>query len=197
MSETTPTKPHSQSVQNTLTLPDFESISATTIVADIECLLEAYQQCLDSLENIAADELSWGSLVMPELAISLQLDEYWSPVSHLNHVADNEELRDAYDKAREKITAFFASRGQNHKLYQRCQQLKDGPSFQQLDALQQRIIQHELRDFKLSGAAATGSGLVICVGLIGETQEKLKRNSRETQGQASNRTIPVFTTSES
>jgi len=48
---------------------------------------------------------------MPELAISLQLDEYWSPVSHLNHVADNAELRKAYDKAREKITAFFASEG--------------------------------------------------------------------------------------
>ncbi len=93
---------------------------------------------------------------MPELAISLQLDEYWSPVSHLNHVADNEELREAYDKAREKITAFFASRGQNHKLYQRWQQLSDGPSFQQLDAIQQRIIQHELRDFKLSGVALEG-----------------------------------------
>ncbi|MCF6263703.1 MAG: M3 family metallopeptidase [Xanthomonadales bacterium] len=156
MRETRSVKPNDQSAHNKLTLPDFESITATTIVADVECLLEAYQQCLDSLENIAADELSWKSLVMPELAISLELDEYWSPVSHLNHVADNEKLRDAYDKAREKITAFFASRGQNHKLYQRWQQLMDSSAFQQLDAVQQRIIEHELRDFKLSGVALEG-----------------------------------------
>jgi len=146
MRETRPAKPNDQVAHNKLTLPDFESISAATIVADVGHLLAAYQQCLDALENLASDDLSWESLVLPELEISLQLDEYWSPVSHLNHVADNAELRKAYDKAREKITAFFASRGQNHKLYQRWQQLRGNPSFQQLDSVQQRIIEHELRD---------------------------------------------------
>jgi len=141
---------------NTLNLPDFGSISADTIVADVGELLGRYQHCLDSLVNLASDELSWESLVIPELVISLQLDEYWSPISHLNHVADNEELRAAYDKAREEITAFFASRGLNHKLYHCWQQLSDSPSFSQLDAIQQRIIKLELRDFKLSGVVLEG-----------------------------------------
>lgn len=139
-----------------LNLPDFAAIHAETIAADVENLLGEYQQCIESLESLRLDELDWGSLVIPELAISLKLDDYWSPVSHLNHVADNDALREAYDKARENITAFFARRGQNHKLYQLWQQLHDSPLFQQLDAVQQRIIQLELRDFKLSGVALEG-----------------------------------------
>ena len=156
MSKKIQEKSPQRSSGNPLNLPDFTAINADTIAADVESLLARYQQCLDILENLDPDGLSWASLVMPELSISLELDDYWSPVSHLHHVADNDELRQAYDKAREQITAFFARRGQNHKLYQCWQQLHDSQGFKQLDAVQQRIIELELRDFKLSGVALDG-----------------------------------------
>ncbi len=149
-----------QSPQNTLSLPDFSSIKTADIEINITKLVSAYQLGLSSLEQLADTAISFSSLVDAELGWSLAMDEYWSPVSHLHSVADAEELRLAYDSAREKIAKFFAERGQNQTLYQRWEKLRNSDQFAQLEPIQQRIIDLELRDFRLSGVALEGSSSV-------------------------------------
>ncbi len=157
MSANSINKSTDQNLNGSLNLPNFEAINVASIATDVEAMLDIYRNKLMSLEQLDASSVNWSSLVLPELAVSLELDDYWSPISHLHHVADNEELRLAYDQARESITTFFAERGQNHKLYQCWQQLRDSQVFDQLDAVQQRIIELELRDFRLSGVALEGA----------------------------------------
>ncbi len=138
-------------------LPDFNAINTNTIEADIVNFVDIYQRGLESLSQLNGEQLSWSNLVDAEMEWSLALDEYWSPVSHLHYVADTDDLRVAYDKSREIIAEFFARRGQNQKLYQCWKMLSESLEFKQLEPVQQRVIELELRDFKLSGVALTGS----------------------------------------
>jgi oligopeptidase A len=73
-------------------------------------------------------------------------------VSHLNAVADTPELRAAYGAMLPKVTAFFASLGQNLALYQRYKELRNSSAFEALSVDQKKVIENSLRDFRLGGA---------------------------------------------
>jgi oligopeptidase A len=51
-----------------------------------------------------------------------------------------------------KVTAFFASLGQNLELYKRYKEIKAGAEFAKLSPEQQKVIDNSLRDFRLGGA---------------------------------------------
>lgn len=76
----------------------------------------------------------------------------WGPVSHLNSVVNTPELREAYNSNLPKISAFFTELGQNLALFEKYKALVASPAYAQLSAPQQKVLQNELRDFRLSGA---------------------------------------------
>ena len=51
-----------------------------------------------------------------------------------------------------KVTAFFASLGQNLALYQRYKELRNSSAFEALSVDQKKVIENSLRDFRLGGA---------------------------------------------
>ena len=81
-----------------------------------------------------------------------KLGRSWGVVSHLNAVADTPELRAAYGAMLPKVTAFFASLGQNLALYQRYKELRNSSAFEALSVDQKKVIENSLRDFRLGGA---------------------------------------------
>ncbi|NCZ80690.1 MAG: oligopeptidase A, partial [Burkholderiaceae bacterium] len=62
------------------------------------------------------------------------------------------ELRAAYGAMLPKVTAFFASLGQNLALYQRYKELRNSSAFEALSVDQKKVIENSLRDFRLGGA---------------------------------------------
>jgi oligopeptidase A len=74
-------------------------------------------------------------------------------VSHLHAVADTRELRAAYEQAEEKITDFASALGQNRDLHAKVQAVADAPDFAQRSRPERALVEHALRDFKLSGVA--------------------------------------------
>ncbi|BEI35495.1 M3 family metallopeptidase [Polynucleobacter sp. HIN6] len=95
---------------------------------------------------------TWLDLVEPLEDATEQLGRSWGVVSHLNAVADTPELRAAYGAMLPKVTAFFASLGQNLALYQRYKELRNSSSFEALSVDQKKVIENSLRDFRLGGA---------------------------------------------
>ncbi len=95
---------------------------------------------------------SWQDLAEPLEDATEQLGRSWGVVSHLNAVADTPELRAAYGAMLPKVTAFFASLGQNLELYQRYKEIKASSAFATLSPEQQKVINNSLRDFRLGGA---------------------------------------------
>ena len=96
-----------------------------------------------------------GTRVVEPLADALdRLDRAWSAVRHLNAVVNTPELRDAYNANLPKVTAFYTDLGAGP-----CACIAELPRAARgarirdaLDAAQRKLIDNELRDFRLGGA---------------------------------------------
>ncbi|MCG9065655.1 M3 family metallopeptidase [Laribacter hongkongensis] len=106
------------------------------------------------VEQLLADPATpdWEHFVEPLNAATERIGRVWGPVSHLNSVVNTPELREAYNSNLPKISAFFTELGQNLALFEKYKALVASPAYAQLSAPQQKVLQNELRDFRLSGA---------------------------------------------
>ncbi|WP_193074646.1 oligopeptidase A [Pseudomonas sp. FME51] len=134
-------------------LPPFSSIQPSHVKPAIEQVLADSRAQLAALLDSPPAQWNWDTLIEPLDEIGERLTLAWSPVSHLNAVMNSAELRDAYNSCLPLLSEFSTEMGQNQALYAAYRQLADSDGFSQLDAAQQTIIEHALRDFRLSGIA--------------------------------------------
>ena len=132
------------------TLPQFSKIKPAHVEPAIDQLLADARaivaQCLQ-----ATNVYTWENLVEPIDAIEDRLSKAWSPVSHLNAVVNNDELREVYNACLPKLSEYSTEMGQNQALFNAYQLLANSADFSTLDTAQQRVINNALRDFRLSG----------------------------------------------
>jgi oligopeptidase A len=134
------------------TLPPFTEIKAVDIEPAITQLIDHNLKAI--LELVAKPMTpTWENLIAPIEAWDDQLNQAWSPISHLNSVASTPEIRDAHHHCLPKLSDYGMQLGQNEKLYNAYLALKEGPTFAQLSTAQQKVIDLALRDFTLSGIA--------------------------------------------
>ncbi len=132
-------------------LPPFSAIKPEHIEPALEQKLTQNRQRMAELVN-ESHELGTDFLAEME-QLGDELDQLWSPVSHLHGVKNSEELRAAYNACLPKLTEYYTEMGQNKGLYQAYKTLAESDSFQQLDKAQRKAIDNALRDFTLSGIA--------------------------------------------
>ena len=132
-------------------LPQFTEIKTEHISPAIEELLQQNRALIETLLTDAAAP-TWSAFAQPLEDANERLGRAWSQVSHLNAVVNNAELRQAYNANLPKITQYYAELSQNLRLFEKYQQLKASASFTLLNPAQKKIIENELRDFKLGGA---------------------------------------------
>lgn len=136
-------------------LPDFSRIDNKDIVDAIQVTINKNLDQLDEqLEK--TQEFSWSSLVEPIQNRDDLLAKIWSPISHLNLVCNSPELREAHDQALSELSDYYTRFGQNTELYQAYQAVYESAEFKQYDRAKQSVIEHSLRDFKLSGVHLEG-----------------------------------------
>ncbi len=133
-------------------IPDFAAIRAEHVEPAIDQILHANRTELDTL-LAATETYTWDNLIAPIEAMDERLNHAWSPVSHLNSVMNSEALRQAYNACLPKLSEYATERGQNQRLYQAYQQIASGTEYQRLDAVQRKVIDNALRDFRLAGVA--------------------------------------------
>lgn len=131
-------------------LPKFQHIEIDKIEAVITQLLADNRQAIDQLMQ-QPNPFTWENLVEPLDKLSNRLQKYWSPVVHLHAVMDNAELRAAYQACIPKLAEYDTELGQNIALFNAYQSIKNSPQFAKLEPAQRKIIDNELRDFRLSG----------------------------------------------
>ena len=93
-----------------------------------------------------------GNTVEPLTGITERVGRIWGVVSHLNSVVDTPELRAEYNALMPEVTVFFTEIGQDIELYNRFKAIKASPEFAALNEAQKTKLEHDLRDFVLSGA---------------------------------------------
>ncbi len=132
-------------------LPRFDAVTPAHVAPAIESLLGNARAVV---ERIASDPApaSWDGVVVPLEHALDRLDRSWGAVRHLNAVMSTPTLRDAYNAMLPKVTEFYTDLGQDLRLYGKYKALAAAPEFATLDTAQRRMVDNELRDFRLAGA---------------------------------------------
>ena len=132
-------------------LPRFAEFKPEFVTPAVDQLLSEARAAVE--HAMAADTpAEWGAFAAPLEDANEKLGRAWGQVSHLHSVMDSPELRDVYNANLPKITIYYAELGQNERLFAKFKALKARPDFAALSAPRQKIVDNELRDFRLGGA---------------------------------------------
>ncbi|HEY8941153.1 MAG TPA: M3 family metallopeptidase, partial [Cellvibrio sp.] len=134
------------------TLPPFSAIRAEHVEPAVRQLIADGRAQLASLLG-ELSTVTWNNLVAPIEEQGDKLDQAWAPVSHLNSVANSDELRKAYTESIALLTDYSTEFSQNEDLYKAYQQLADSSEYAQLTQAQRQTLDNALRDFRLGGVA--------------------------------------------
>ncbi|MES9812967.1 MAG: oligopeptidase A [Candidatus Thiodiazotropha sp.] len=128
-------------------LPAFSSITPDMVEPAMDQLLQENRQTIQQLLG-SRQEYTWKNLVEPLEKAEDRLSRTWSPVSHMNSVVNNDELRAAYNAVLPKLSEYATEVGQNGQLYNAYKQVAGKAG---LDRAQRKLLQNALLDFHLSG----------------------------------------------
>ena len=132
-------------------LPPFSKIKPEFVVP---ALKDGIANCRKAIDDVLAKKsYTWDDLVLPLEEADDKLSRLFSPVSHLNSVMNNDELREAYEQCLPLISEYSTFVGQHQGLYEAYNALYNSDEFKTLTTAQQKSITNALRDFKLSGIA--------------------------------------------
>ena len=132
-------------------LPRFAAIRPEHITPAMDELLAANRALVGKM-TATQTPVTWDSFIAPLDDANEHLSRAWGAVGHLHGVLDSPELREAYNANQPKIVQYYTELGQNLALFDKYKALRASNEFTRLSAAQQKIIDNEIRDFRLSGA---------------------------------------------
>ena len=130
--------------------PRFDQIKTEDIKLALQTAIAEAREQIAAIK--AQTHTDWANTVEKLTDITERVGRIWSVVSHLNSVVDTPELRAVYNELMPEITIFFTEIGQDIELYNRFKIIKNSAEFDTLSPAQQTKLNHDLRDFVLSGA---------------------------------------------
>jgi len=135
-------------------LPRFSAIRPEHVEPAIDTTLKENRALLrDLLDEDGAAR--WDSLVEPLEAMGHRLSRIWAPIGHLNAVLNSEPLREAYNRCLPKLSEYATELHQNEALCRAYETISTGQNG--LDPAQRKVLEHALRDFRLSGVSLAGA----------------------------------------
>jgi oligopeptidase A len=132
-------------------LPKFNEIKPEHVSPALDELLGAGKQTIEALAS-SSDAPTWQNFALKLEDMDEKISRAWSQVGHMNSVVNSPELREAYNDNLAKLTDFYSDIAQDERLYAKYRAIKNSTDFANLNGAQQKIIDNEMRDFKLGGA---------------------------------------------
>ncbi len=131
-------------------LPKFSEVKPEHVLPALdEILKENREQIAKMLEQ--GTHWTWDNLMHVLEEIDDRLSQMWSVINHLAAVCSTEELRKVYDAALPKLSEYSTEMGQHIGLYTAIKSLTEENRFNKLNHAQQRVLENEMRDFRLAG----------------------------------------------
>ncbi len=132
-------------------LPRFDLIQPEHVKPAITELLADGRSLIERL-TADATPATWSDFA-GALSDGLEgLGRAWGVVGHLHSVNDVPAWREAYNEMLPEVSRFYTELGQNLKLFDKYRALKASPEYATLNAEQKKIVDNEIRDFRLGGA---------------------------------------------
>ncbi|MDR1229235.1 MAG: M3 family metallopeptidase [Azoarcus sp.] len=132
-------------------LPRFSDIRPEHVAPAIRSLLAEYNGLIERLTADPAPP-TWNGFIEPMTAIGERFSRAWGIVGHLHAVLDIPPWREAYNTMLPEVSSFYAGLGQNLALFRKYKAFAASPEYAASSPVRRRIVDHEIRDFRLSGA---------------------------------------------
>jgi len=132
-------------------LPRFDTIVPEHVAPAISQLLAEGRELIRH-QSAPDTPATWADFVAPMEAIGERLSRAWGVIGHLHGVMDTPAWREAYNAMLPEVTRYYSELGQNLALFAKYKALQASAEYKQLSPTRQRIIDNEVRDFRLSGA---------------------------------------------
>ncbi len=132
-------------------LPKFDEIKPEHVSPALDLLLSDGKQSVEALAT-STDAPTWQNFALKLEDMDEKISRAWSQVGHMNSVVNSPELREAYNDNLAKLTDFYSDIAQDERLYAKYRAISNSADFAKLSSAQQKIINNEVRDFKLGGA---------------------------------------------
>jgi oligopeptidase A len=129
-------------------LPPFAQIRPEHVEPAVRELLAENRASIDRLASLASP--TFATLVEPLEELQHRVTRTWSPVSHLNAVLNSAELRTSYNACLPLLSEYHTDLTQSEPLYSAYRAIADREA-SGLEAVQRRVLDHALRDFRLAG----------------------------------------------
>jgi len=130
-------------------LPPFSKIQPEHVLPAVEQLVADGRERIQQV--LAQGKFDYAHLVQALDEEDDRLGKAFGPAGHLNAVAQNEALRNAYNSCLPLLSEYGTEVGQNAQLCAAYQALRDSDEWSSLSEAQQKDIENTLRDFRLSG----------------------------------------------
>jgi len=130
-------------------LPPFSQIQPEHVLPAVEQLVAEGRARIEQV--LAEGNFDYAHLVQALDQEDDRLGKAFGPAGHLNAVAQNEALRNAYNSCLPLLSEYGTEVGQNAALCAAYQALRDSEQWSKLSEAQQKDIDNTLRDFRLSG----------------------------------------------
>ena len=130
-------------------LPPFSQIRPEHVLPAVEQLVAEGRARIEQV--LAEGDFDYAHLVQALDQEDDRLGKAFGPAGHLNAVAQNEPLRNAYNNCLPLLSEYATEVGQNTALCAAYQALRDSDQWATLSEAQQKDIDNTLRDFRLSG----------------------------------------------
>lgn len=155
-------------INKTENLPLFSEIKSEQIIPAVKQAISENKALIEKTLT-AESPLTWDNFINILDQADDHLSKLWSPVSHMNAVVSNDELRQAHDACLPLFAEYGTFVGQHQGLYQAYLALSKNSSFNSLKIEQKKVINDALRDFKLAGIALSADKKVR----FGEIKQEL------------------------
>jgi oligopeptidase A len=132
-------------------LPRFAEIRTEHVTPAVNQLLSENRGIVAGIREETTPP-TWDNFVQPMSNANERLSRAWGQVSHLNAVVNTPELREAYNTNLPLVTQYYAELAQDQVLFEKFKQLRYSGEFDDLSPARKKIIENELRDFRLGGA---------------------------------------------
>ncbi|WP_187775245.1 M3 family metallopeptidase [Oryzomicrobium terrae] len=132
-------------------LPRFDAITPAHVRPAVEQLLADGRALVQTL-TAAGSPATWAGFAAPLTDGLEPLSRAWGIVGHLHSVNDVPEWRETYNDLLPEVTRFYTELGQNLALFEKYKALRNSAEYATLTPTQQKIVDNEVRDFRLSGA---------------------------------------------
>ncbi len=132
----------------------FDRIVPERIVLDVIDAIACHRAAIEHI--CVAGTAKFGDVMLAKEAADLALAHIWSPIAHLNRVADTPALREAHAAAEALLIEHQLWMGQNRAFYEVLRAVQWNDAENGGGEAEQRLHQLTLRDFELSGVRLEG-----------------------------------------